>query len=160
MTCKSPTSELWRGELQVDMSYRITKHFRDKKLSRISRILECRKKSFREFLRCSSQSRMPSPSFAKHFFREMLLRDVSRKFLVTVEPPNNESIGIANFVFIVWGFSLLRGTHLLKSICKWCIGKIHYEGFSLFGEFIIGGSTVYVYMNLLTDLECLKGVID
>ena len=55
-----------------------------------------------------------------------------------MEPPNNESIGTTNF----WRFSLLRGKNLLK-----CMQMVHWKnfimrGFSLLGEFIIGGSTV------------------
>ena len=54
-----------------------------------------------------------------------------------MEPPNNESIGTANFFFIIWRFSLLRGTNLLKSkqMVNW--NDFIMRGFSLLGEFIM-----------------------
>ena len=64
-------------------------------------------------------------------------------FTDTVEPLNNERIGTANF-FIIWRFSFLRGIY--KSIEKYANGTLEYfimRGFSLWGEFIIGGSTVF-----------------
>ena len=60
----------------------------------------------------------------------------------TVKPPNNESIGTSNFFPIIWRFSLLRGTNLLKSMQMVHWKNFIMRGFSLLGEFIIGGFTV------------------
>ena len=57
----------------------------------------------------------------------------------TVEPPNNAIIGTANFR----RFSLLRGTNLLKSMQTVHWKNFIMRGFSLLGEFIIGGFTVH-----------------
>ena len=58
----------------------------------------------------------------------------------TVEPPNNESIGTANFILEV---SLLRGTNILKSMQMVHWKNFIMRGVSLLGEFIIRGFTVY-----------------
>ena len=79
----------------------------------------------------------------------------------TVEPPNNESFGTANFFFIIWRFSLiLRGTNLLKSM-----QMVHWKyfimrGFSLLGEVIIRGSTVAIRMAFILTLLTLGIVIE
>ena len=67
----------------------------------------------------------------------------------TVEPPNNESFGTAN-IFIIWRFSLLRGTNVFKCMqMVLYIGKIevfHYWEISL----LIGGSTLIMYKVYIT----------
>ena len=55
---------------------------------------------------------------------------------------------LGQLFFIIWRFSLLRGTNILKSIQMKNFIK---RGFSLLGEFIIGGSTVlqnYITLSL------------
>ena len=47
--------------------------------------------------------------------RPLVLYHTRCLIMNTVEPLNNESIGTAKF-FIIWRFSLLRGTNLLKSM--------------------------------------------
>ena len=51
---------------------------------------------------------------------------------------------------IIWRFSLLRGTNLLKSkqMVHW--NDFIMRGFSLLGEFIIGGSTVFASLYMCT----------
>ena len=63
----------------------------------------------------------------------------SQHILSTVELPNNERIGTANFSLFVYG--------IYKSIEEYTILMVHWNnfimrGYLLLGEFIIGGSTV------------------
>ena len=44
--------------------------------------------------------------------------------------------------FIIWRFSLLRGTNVLNIGKSGTLEKFHYERFSLLGGFIVGSSTV------------------
>ena len=67
--------------LQVWIIYHITKNLRDKKLSRISRILEYRESFFRE-ISGNIHVSVDAKPFRETLFREMLLHCVSRKFLV------------------------------------------------------------------------------
>ena len=76
-----------------------------------------------------------------------------------MEPLNNESIGTANF-FIIWRFSLLRGTNLLKSMQMVHIG--HYERFFTIGgvhyrrfHCIMKGPCVQDCMRMCVTLYCM-----
>ena len=77
----APFTAIHHKSKKLTFKYRITKNVRDKKLSRILLILECHEKFFHEILHCSSQLCMLA-LLLQSYFRKMLLRDVSRKFLV------------------------------------------------------------------------------
>ena len=62
-----------------------------------------------------------------------------------VEPPNNERFGQPIFL-IIWKFYLLRGTNVLKSVQMVHLKNFIMRGFSLLGEFIIGGFTVATFI--------------
>ena len=49
--------------------------------------------------------------------------------------------------FIIWRFSLLRGTNLLKSMRMVHWKNFTMRGFSLLGEFVIRGSPIHNLMH-------------
>ena len=60
-----------------------------------------------------------------------------------MEPPNNESIGTANF-FIIWRFFFIEGYKSIEEYVNGTLEKFHYERFFTIGGFIIGGATVCI----------------